>query len=206
MNPALTRSFLISRRRLQIFCLSLVAIGVPWARAQTTNLQFDPAHSTVKFTLGDVLHTVHGSFQIRRGTIQFDPSLGHIAGEIVIDARSGVSGNGMRDRKMHKEVLESERYPEILFRPDRIEGTVMAQGKSSVRVHGMFTLHGTEHEILVPTDVEIAPDHWTAMAHFTIPYARWGLKNPSTLFLRVNDSVEIDVAASGNLNGHASRD
>jgi len=50
----------------------------------------------------------------------------------------------MRDRKMHKEVLESERYPEIAFRPDKIEGAVASQGKSSVKVHGMFNIHGVE--------------------------------------------------------------
>ena len=51
---------------------------------------------------------------------------------------------GMRDRKMHKEVLESERYPEISFRPDRVEGPVASQGKSSVKVHGMFRIHGVD--------------------------------------------------------------
>jgi polyisoprenoid-binding protein YceI len=206
MTLTLTGSCRISsRRKSQLVLLILVAMGVPPARGQSTVLQFDPAHTAVKFTLGDVLHTVRGSFQIKRGEVQFDPSLGNVAGEIVIDARSGVSGNGMRDRKMHKEVLESERYPEIIFRPDRIEGSVAAQGKSSVKVHGIFRLHGTDHEILVPADVEMAPDHWTAMVRFTIPYVRWGLKNPSTLFLRVNDSVEIDVAASGSLSGRSAR-
>jgi hypothetical protein len=48
------------------------------------------------------------------------------------------SGNGMRDRKMHREVLESDRYPEIVFRPDRVDGAVLLSGTSSVRVHGIF--------------------------------------------------------------------
>ena len=48
------------------------------------------------------------------------------------------------------EVLESEKYPEILFRPDRLEGKVAAAGKSSVKVHGMFGIHGVEREITVP--------------------------------------------------------
>ena len=45
----------------------------------------------------------------------------------------------------------------------------------------------------------MSADHWTATVHFTIPYAKWGMKNPSTLFLRVNDSVEIDLVAAGNV-------
>jgi polyisoprenoid-binding protein YceI len=110
----------------------------------------------------------------------------------------------MRDRKMHKEILESERYPEISFRPDKIEGAVASQGKSSVKVHGMFNIHGVDREITVPAEVEMSAGHWTAAVHFTVPYAKWGMKNPSTLFLRVNDSVEIDLTAAGNAAGRST--
>jgi polyisoprenoid-binding protein YceI len=100
---------------------------------------------------------------------------------------------------MNKEVLESKLYPEIIFHPDKIEGAVASQGKSSVQVHGMFKIHGVEHDFTVPAEVEMAADHWTATVHFTVPYAKWGMKNPSTLFLRVNDSVEIDLMAAGTV-------
>jgi polyisoprenoid-binding protein YceI len=179
--------------------LLLIAASAVFVSAQNTALQLDPAQTSVKFTLGDVLHTVRGTFQLKHGTLQFEPASGKISGEIVVDAKSGESGSGMRDRKMHKEVLESERYPEMAFRPDKIEGAVASQGKSSVKVHGVFNIHGVDHEITVPAEVEMTADHWTATVHFTVPYANWGMKNPSTLFLRVNDSVEIDLAAAGNL-------
>jgi polyisoprenoid-binding protein YceI len=177
----------------------LLIVAVLSAAAQQTSLDLDPAHTSVKFTLGDVLHTVHGTFQMKHGALQFDPSAGKLSGEIVVDAKSGESGSGMRDRKMHKEVLESEHYPEISFRPDRVEGTVASQGKSSVKVHGMFRIHGVDREITVPAEVEMSSDHWTAAVHFTVPYEKWGMKNPSTLFLRVNDSVEIDLAGTGTV-------
>jgi polyisoprenoid-binding protein YceI len=131
--------------------------------------------------------------------LQLDPASGKISGEIVVDARSGESGSNMRDRKMHKEILESDYFPEISFRPDRIDGTVASTGKSSVKVHGMFNIHGVDREITIPAEVEMGSDHWSATVHFTVPYAKWGMKNPSTLFLRVNDFVEIDIAAAGNL-------
>ena len=176
----------------------LLAALLP-ALAQEKAFQLDPAQTSVKFTLGDVLHTVHGTFQLKRGALNFEPTAGRIAGEIIVDAGSGNSGSGMRDHKMNKEVLETNRYPEIIFRPDRIEGAVAPQGKSSVRVHGMFNIHGVDREIIVPAEVEMAADHWTANVHFTVPYAKWGMKNPSTLFLKVNDSVEIDLVAAGTV-------
>jgi polyisoprenoid-binding protein YceI len=178
--------------------LVVLAGGIVPALAQDQAFQFDPAQTTVKFTLGDVLHTVHGNFKLKHGGLQLEPG-GKVSGEIVVDATSGDTGNGVRDRKMHKEVLESVRYPEISFKPDRVDGAVPAQGKSSVVLHGMFNIHGADREITVPAQVEMNADHWTATVHFTIPYQKWGMKNPSTLFLRVNDSVEIDVAGAGSL-------
>jgi len=198
----------LNRRQVKrcSWLLALLTLAILPAEAQQSNLQLDPARTSVNFTLGDVLHTVRGTFQLKRGAIQLDSSAGKLTGEIVVDAKSGASGNGSRDRKMHREVLESEKYPEISFRPDRFEGQIAAAGKSSVRVHGMFGIHGVEREITVPAEVEMSADHWTATVRFTVPYEKWGMKNPSTLFLRVNDSVEIDLAAAGALQpaSHAS--
>lgn len=185
--------------------LALLAALAVSAAAQDSTFQLDPAQTSVNFTLGDVLHTVRGTFRLKRGSLQLDPPTGKISGDIVVDARSGDSGSGTRDRKMHKEILESETYPDISFRPDSIEGAVAKQGKSSVRVHGMFNIHGVDREITVPAEVEISTGHWTATVHFTVPYAKWGMKNPSTLFLHVNDSVEIDLVAAGSVANPTTR-
>lgn len=185
-----------AHRAVALGILFAVAVSAK-ARAQDT-FQLDPAKTSVQFALGDVLHTVHGSFKLKRGRLQTEPA-GKMSGEIIVDATSGESGSGMRDRKMHKEVLESARYPEIAFRPDRIDGNVATQGKSSVTVHGTFSIHGVDREIMMPAQVEISADHWTATVHFSVPYEKWGMKNPSTLFLRVSDTVEIELTATGSV-------
>lgn len=196
MSPNRFEAVKITRQFL--FAATVVLALVRPGTAQERELQLDPQQTSVKFTLADVLHTVHGAFKLKQGTLQLDQS-GNVSGAIVVDAKSGDSGNGIRDRKMHREVLESDRYPEISFRPDRVEGPVVTSGKSSVMVHGIFNIHGVDREISVPVQVEINADHWTATVHFTIPYQKWGMKNPSTLFLRVNDTVEIDLAVAGSV-------
>lgn len=173
------------------------------AAAQDVTYQVDPAQSSVKFTLGDVLHTVRGAFKVKEGQLQVQTD-GQTSGQIVVDATSGESGSGMRDRKMHKEVLESARFPQITFRPDRIDGVVASSGKSSLMVHGMFNIHGVDREITVPAQVETSGDHWTATVHFSVPYQKWGMKNPSTLFLRVKDTVEIDLITTGTVVRNAT--
>jgi len=175
----------------KIACGALLAMAT--LSAQETALPIDPAHTDVSFTLADVLHTVHGKFTLKRGTIGFDPATGKASGELVVDATSGESGSAARDHRMHQNILESGRYPEIVFRPDRVQGKVEPQGISQVQLHGIFTIHGVPHEIVMPVQVEANGDQYTAAAHFTVPYVQWGMKNPSTLILRVSDKVDIDI-------------
>ena len=106
----------------------------------------DPAQTKIEFTLGDVLHTVHGTFRLTRGTLQFDALSGKASGELVVDATSGESGSKARDKRMHSGILESDKYPRIVFRPDRVEGNLAAEGKSHVQLHGTFSIHGADHD------------------------------------------------------------
>ena len=175
-----------------------IACGVMLAAssisAQETALQLDPAQTKVEYTLGATLHTVHGTFAVKRGNIRFDGS-GKASGELVVDAAGGSSGNDGRDRRMNGNVLESGRYPEIIFRPDRVEGKVAPQGPSQVQIHGIFAIHGTEHEMTLPFEVQATGGDYTATTRFTVPYVKWGMKNPSTLLLRVGDKVDIAIHA-----------
>lgn len=184
-------------KRMRVFvplCVSalLLAAGES-SPAQPRSYAIAPAQTKVEFTLGSLLHTVHGSFQLKRGTLRFDPQSGNASGELVVDAASGESGNATRDKKMHAAILESAKYPEITFRPDRVEGKVAPEGKSQVQVHGVFAIHGAEHEILLPVTVDATAGQYNVDATFEIPYIKWGMKNPSTLILRVNDKVEIII-------------
>jgi polyisoprenoid-binding protein YceI len=190
-----------SNRRTALFTALAATLCVSvCARAQSheLKLQFTPANTSIKFTLGDVLHTVHGTFQLKRGEVSYDFTTQTVRGEVVADATSGESGNHSRDRRMHRDILESGKYPDIIFRPDRVEGPIAPSGNFTVQVHGIFSIHGSEHELTLPVRVQVSADHWVADTHFNIPYVKWGIKNPSTLFLRVSESVDIDVHATGS--------
>ena len=191
-------------RRILVFAfttllLSSALFAQAAAPAREITLQLDPAPSIAEITLPTTLHTVEGKFRCKRGSIHFDPASGKAGGEIVFDATSGNTENGSRDHKMHKEVLESQRYPEIIFRPDHADGAFSASGASTLQVHGQFNIHGADHEVTVPVEITFSSDHWTADAKFPVPYQQWGMKNPSVLFLHVSDTVQVHLHATGNV-------
>ena len=176
---------------------SLAAQAV--APGQEIVLQPDPAHTRANIALGGNFHSVEGSFAFKSGVIHYHPATGAVTGEIVFDATSGKTGNSSRDAQMHKEVIESQRYPAIAFRPDRAEGTLAGSGESTLQVHGMFAIHGDEHELTIPVHMSLHETSWTAKASFVVPYAKWGMKKPNKLFLRVNGEVEVELSAAGKL-------
>ena len=45
-------------------------------------LTLDPAQTAVHYTVDSTLHTVHGTFELTRGTVQFDPETDKASGEI----------------------------------------------------------------------------------------------------------------------------
>jgi polyisoprenoid-binding protein YceI len=177
---------------LVLFC------SVPLTAAEST-IELDPVRTSVAFTLGDVLHTVHGTFKLKRGSLKFDSATGVASGEIVVDVASGDSGNGSRDKRMHKEILESARYPEAVFTPDRVSGELAAQGESELEVHGAFEIHGANHEMTFHFRTEAKAGELVTVTNFVIPYVQWGMKNPSNFLLKVSDKVEIKVQAVGRI-------
>jgi polyisoprenoid-binding protein YceI len=188
----------MTRRSLRM--LALLAPVLAPAFAQQVTVRFDPAHTEVNFTLADVLHTVHGVFHLESGEIQFDAGSGKATGLLVVDAASGNSGSNARDGRMNRNILESAKYSRITFTPDRVDGSVNPEGDSEVRVHGLFTLHGASHELTLHVHVHASQQQVTAATRFSVPYVKWGLKNPSTLFLRVGDQVQIEIRAAGRMD------
>lgn len=172
--------------------------------AQEQVFQLDPSKSEVDFTLADVLHTVHGKFQLKNGVLRFDSSTGVASGELVVDATTGNSGNNTRDKKMKREILETEKFPSIVFTPRKIVGAVASSGGSQVQMQGIMTLHGQPHPMTLVIPVQVSGSSASALVHFAVPYEQWGLRNPSTLFLRVSNTVDIDVHAVGTLTSEAA--
>ncbi len=187
-------------RQVQIVLSSLLVSSSLYA--QQSALELDATQTQIEFTLGSFLHTVHGTFKLKSGEIRFDPASGKASGMVTLDSTSGETGNKARDRKMHRDVLESSLYPEIAFAPVAVLGTLSPQGESQVELQGVLEIHGARHDLAFPATVRIAGSRLTARMHFVIPYKEWGLKDPSTFMLRVSDKVDVTVQAVGNLRGH----
>jgi len=189
---------LVASRNLLRVVLFFIAAASTTLQAQQ-KLSLDSSRSEVHFTLTDSLHVVKGTFHIQQGEIAFDLTTGKATGSIVVDALSGQSGNSMRDHRMLKDELKAPDFKTITFAPTRITGTLNPTGDSTLRVHGVFTLIGTPHEIDLPMQVQVQGDQLHSVGSFPIPYVQWGLKDPSTFMIKVDKEVQIDLSLVGTL-------
>jgi polyisoprenoid-binding protein YceI len=169
------------------------------AAASEIVLTVNPAQSTVHWSVDSTLHLVHGTFAVKKGTLHLDPQTGHAGGEIVVNATSGESGNHSRDARMHKEILETREYPDVIFHPTQLEGKVAVSGPSDGQLHGVFSVHGADHDLTAPVHAELSGDHWKGTAKFEVPYVKWGIKDPSNFLLKVKPVVNVELELSGEV-------
>jgi polyisoprenoid-binding protein YceI len=199
----------LDERRLYLKAVAAVCItvlsAVPLLHSQAASpapeiiLTLDPAQCKVHFTVDSTLHTVHGTFTLKSGTVHFVRETGRAGGEIAVFAQSGESGNGSRDKRMHKEILETPKYPDVIFRPTQVEGKVAQNGTSDVKLSGLFSIHGAEHDITALVHAELSGDHWHGTGTFEVPYVKWGIKDPSNFLLKVKPVVNVEVEMSGDV-------
>lgn len=172
--------------------------------AAADSFQLAPERTRIRFELDSTLHRIEGSARLLRGEVSFDEPSGRASGRIAIDARSAETGNALRDRKMHEEVLESERHAEIVFVPEAFELVRHADDRGDAVLAGRLQIHGSEHALRIPARIERHGDEIRIVASFRIPYVAWGMRDVSNLILHVDPEVEVQVEATGRLRAEAA--
>ena len=180
--------------------LALAVILAPGALAQHQTFAVNADASEVKMTLKTTHEVVNGAFHLQSGLVEFDRSTPKMSGSVVVLAGSGKTGNGIRDKKMNKEILQVEQHATVSFEPKSYAGVIAPSGDSTIQVTGMFTLIGAVHEMTIPMLIHLEGKAATAKAHFEIPYIQWGLKDPSFFFWKADKDVAIDLVLTGQLS------
>lgn len=189
----------LSRTLAAITILLVVGSACAQSAPSKVTLHFDPAGTRINWTLKTLLHTVHGTFQLKGGLMTLDETTGVAEGEIIVETATGESGDGARDRRMKNEILESTKYPEAIFHPQKVTGFVRSGQSQTVTVEGSFTIHGVDHPLFLRVKTTPEGDMLKAETSFVVPYVAWGMKDPSTLMLRVGKDVQVDVDARAKL-------
>ena len=181
---------MLLNRLLPLLALSLAAA------AQPVTFNLDPSQTQVHFRVDSTLHTVHGTFKLKSGSFCFDPATRSVSGSAVIDVASGDSGSGARDGRMHKEVLQSSKYPEAVFTVERLESPfALPAPNQEIHLAGSFSIHGAAHPMTLVIHTRSDSGKLIATTSFDVPYVAWGMKNPGNFLLKVDNIVHFEIDA-----------
>lgn len=128
----------------------------------------DPAHTSIEFAVRHmVFATVKGTLNLKEGLVETDETGRPLRVEARLDARSIHTGVPDRDNHLRSpDFLDAERFPEILFRSERI--TPLGQGR--YRVEGELNIRGVTRPLAFEVETfGPAKDPWgneRVAAHF----------------------------------------
>lgn len=175
----------------------LATAGVGAQAPAPLRYRFDAARSVLRWELPATLHTVRGVAPRFEGFVQADPlpdGRFDVRARIAVNAAAMNTGNPKRDRTMREKVLETERYPEIVFELVRFTGAVpaMRSGETfTAQIGGRLTIRGRTEPILLPIDVHVLEDHAVVTGSFPVHWKKYGLADPSFGLVKVREPLQV---------------
>ncbi len=159
----------------------------------TGTFAIDPSASHVEFLVNDnrggftgVASAVEATAVVREREGTFDADV-----VVQIDARSITTGIGLRDRQMHRDFLETERFPFItLAGAARLVDQPRA-GPFRVMLTGRLTIRDQTRDVQVPLRVIALRDVYLAEGQATIRLSDFRIPIPRFLFFVADDPVMV---------------
>jgi polyisoprenoid-binding protein YceI len=117
------------------------------------------------------------------GEASFDPAAPEKASlriQIRADSLEVTGEISSKDRReiestMNQKVLESSKYPAIVYESAGVSADKLAEGRYRVTVNGNLSLHGTTRGLPVTTQVSVASDLLRASGEFSILQSDYGI-------------------------------
>jgi len=154
----------------------------------------DPHESTIRFDADARLHTFTGVVGQLSGRVRLlSASLASkAAGCVEIEAGSLTTGIAMRDNKMGRSHLHTDRFPTILF---TLSGVDLVESKGdghyTATLRGTLTLHGVTAPLVIPTKAALTEQRLVVEGAVPLRLSAFQIPIPSLLFIPMKDEVVV---------------
>ena len=127
------------------------------------------------------------------GEVQFTPdSFANASVRLVIETHSLATIDDMKEKErqdlqnlLHNSVMETARYPEIVFQSTIITVTRITAGRYKARIIGELTMHGvTRSNQWIQAQVKVEGDSIRATGDFTLKQTDYNIKRVSIMGAR----------------------
>jgi polyisoprenoid-binding protein YceI len=97
------------------------------------------------------------------------------------------------ERVMREEVLETSRYPEIVFESTAIQGNKISEGEYRLKIAGDLFLHGVTNKCSFDSQVRVASESLRAQGEFSLRQTDYRIKLVSAAgrTIKVKDELKL---------------
>jgi polyisoprenoid-binding protein YceI len=118
------------------------------------------------------------------------------AASITVDVSQLSSDKPMRDRRIHSQGLQSDRYPTATFQlatPIALPVEAATGQTIHVSATGALTLHGVTKTVTIPIDARLNGSKIELVGSITFPFSQFGMTPPSIGgFVTVQDNATME--------------
>ena len=136
--------------------------------------------------------SVHGSLTITGSASAYALS----AASITVDVNTLSSDRSMRDQRIHRMGLESDRYPTatfVLASPITLPADAGSGQVFRVSATGSLTIHGVSRSLTIPIDARLNGSQIELVGSITFPFSDFGMTPPSIGgFVSVQDNATME--------------
>jgi polyisoprenoid-binding protein YceI len=109
------------------------------------------------------------------------------------------------DRVMFNEVLQAERFPEVVFRSSRVVCSLVNENRYRADIAGTVSLHGAENSQSIQAQMLLSDGSLRAYGEFRLRQTDYGLKIASVAggMVRIKDELKFVFFIVGRQQGEA---
>ncbi len=178
-----------------LVCAALITVAPVTAGAAEYTLT--PADGAIGFKLDSTLHMVHGNAKLFTVKVNIPDAgtQGEVTALVTIPAKGLETGNGNRDEKMHTECLEADKYPNIIFEMNVVDGLPpmpASENSFSVTIKGRLTIHGVTHDTAIPVTVKRTDKGALVTGSVPVAFIKdFNIADPSVFVFRVEKTADV---------------
>lgn len=188
------------------FFIILILFTLLPAASKASSLRFevDPSRSLVQFTSQAPFETFVGKSRDATGWVEGNErNLLLTRALFRVPVESLKTGNRLRDKDLRLKFMEADKFPEITFELGKVPqprslkpGTV-----TRVVVEGTFTIHGVSRREPIPLDLTYLDRDRTLLirGRFSVRLSDYQIERPSFLFMRLAETVDVEIDLVLNL-------
>ncbi len=188
--------------RTFIATAALMILAFAAASAEQFRIEAGEENSLVFFSKAP-MESFEGKTDRIEGSVSADLAdlASGVAVEVRVDMASLDTGIGLRNKHMRENHLETEKYPEAIFRAKRVleaPGSPLVPGSSAEFIlAGSMTLHGVTRDIEAPVSVSCGESegriHLDISSEFPITLSDYDIKRPKFLVLKLNETQDVKI-------------